>query len=369
VAIHLPGGVVPVITMITVAHAGLAFAAAPAEAVIASVTPHRLRGMGFAMRGVYGAVGGIAGAVLLGLFADTWGERTALTVALPPACLVAGAIIAIASRHIRRDLALVVSELRDDLAEQERRRDPERVVPLLHVAKLDVSYGKLQVLFGVDLDVQPGEILALLGTNGAGKSTLLRAISGLTPPDRGTVRWDGELISFTTAEERVTRGIIQVRGGKGVFPSLTVRENLIAAGYRTIWRRDETAERAGRALELFPRLSERLDQPAGSLSGGEQQMLGIAQALMHEPRLLLIDELSLGLAPVVVHELLDVVAELRAQGITFVIVEQSLNIALAVADRAVFLEKGHVRFTGSATELRERDDLARAVFLGGRGEA
>jgi ABC-type branched-subunit amino acid transport system ATPase component len=174
------------------------------------------------------------------------------------------------------------------------------------------------------------------------------------------------VVTYTTAEERVARGIVQVRGGRGVFPSLTVRENLVAAAYRRIWHRAEVAAKAERALTLFPRLHERLDQPAGSLSGGEQQMLAIAQALMHEPRVLLIDELSLGLAPVVVQELLDVVAELRADGMTFVIVEQSVNIALELADRAVFLEKGHVRFTGPARELLERGDLVRAVFLGGQ---
>jgi ABC-type branched-subunit amino acid transport system ATPase component len=235
---------------------------------------------------------------------------------------------------------------------------------VLGVEGVDFSYGQVQVLFDVHLEVFDGEVLALLGTNGAGKSTLLRVISGLARPDGGTVRFDGKAITAEDPTSRVRRGIVQVCGGKGVFAPLSVRENLAAAAFT--YRRDKArlGRRTAEMLELFPVLGERLEQPAGTLSGGEQQMLAIAKALMLEPRLLMIDELSLGLAPVVVQELLRVVEHFKARGTTMVIVEQSVNVALALADRAVFMEKGEVRFSGPAADLLERDDLVRAVFLG-----
>jgi ABC-type branched-subunit amino acid transport system ATPase component len=239
------------------------------------------------------------------------------------------------------------------------------MAPLLEVRDLDFSYGPLQVLFGVNLEVARGEVLALLGTNGAGKSTLLRAISGLGRVDRGRIVFDGDDITHADPGERVRRGVIQMPGGKAMFPDLTVEENLRAAAYTFIWDRPKVAERIKDALEMFPVLGLRMDQPAATLSGGEQQMLGLASTLLLDPTILLIDELSLGLAPIVVDELLDVVAGLRSTGVTIVIVEQSINVALSVADRAVFMEKGEVRFEGAAAELLGRDDLVRAVFLGG----
>ena len=239
------------------------------------------------------------------------------------------------------------------------------MAPLLEVRDVDFSYGPVQVLFGVDLEVTRGEVLALLGTNGAGKSTLLRAISGLGRVDGGRIVFDGDDITRSEPGERVRRGIVQMPGGKAVFPDLTVAENLQAACYTFIWDRARVAERIARVVELFPVLGERMDQAAATLSGGEQQMLGLATALLLDPQILLIDELSLGLAPIVVEQLLQVVSDLRATGLTIVIVEQSVNVALAVADRAVFMEKGTVRFEGPAADLLERDDLVRAVFLGG----
>jgi len=210
--------------------------------------------------------------------------------------------------------------------------------------------------------------MALLGTNGAGKSTLLRAISGLGVPDRGVVRLNGRTLTYVETELRFRQGIVQLRGGAGVFPELDVADNLrasmIASGAPD---RREHAARVARVVELFPILGERMATAAGDLSGGQQQMLALAMALMHEPELLLIDELSLGLAPLVVQELIAVVGRLRAEGLTIVIVEQSLNVALAVADRAIFLEKGRIRFEGATRELAERDDLVRAVFLGAEG--
>ena len=237
--------------------------------------------------------------------------------------------------------------------------------PYLEVCGIDFSYGPLQVLFGVDLGVARGEVLALLGTNGAGKSTVLRAISGLGPVDRGTVTFDGRDITRVSARDRVRLGIVQMPGGKAVFPDMTVADNLRAAAYTFIWDRAMVARRVDAAVELFPILRERHDQPAGTLSGGEQQMLGLASALVLEPKLLLVDELSLGLAPIVVQQLLEVVEALRDRGVTMVLVEQSVNVALSIAHRAVFMEKGEVRFEGPSAQLLERDDLVRAVFLGG----
>ena len=224
----------------------------------------------------------------------------------------------------------------------------------------------MQILFDVNLEVQRGEVLALLGTNGAGKSTLLRTISGLVIPDRGVVRMNGRTITLTDPEIRVAMGMIQVPGGEGIFPNQTVAENLEVWSWLIEDQRPTRRAARGRARDL-PRARDRLKSRAGSLSGGQQQMLAVSKAVMLEPELLLIDELSLGLAPLVVQELLEVVEGLKATGVTMVIVEQSVNVALAIADRAVFMERGRVRFEGPAADLLDRDDLLRAVFLSGEG--
>ena len=227
---------------------------------------------------------------------------------------------------------------------------------------VDFSYGQLQVLFGVDLEIRTGEVLGLLGTNGAGKSTVLRVLSGLAPPDRGTVELAGVDVTGVPAEDMVGRGLAMVPGGKAMFPDLTVLESL-GVGARLLPRADRPA-RIERELDRFPRLRERCTSLAGSLSGGEQQQLAIAKALLLDPELLCIDELSLGLAPVIVESLLDTVRQVRAAGTTVIVVEQSLNIAASLCDRAVFLEKGTIRFEGPPSELLERGDIARSVFLG-----
>ena len=223
------------------------------------------------------------------------------------------------------------------------------------------------MLFDVSFDVAPGEVVALLGTNGAGKSTLLRAISGLGIPDRGVVRLNGRTITYAEAETRFRVGIVQLRGGAGTFPGLSIGDNLRASLLGIELQPDEIERRINVAIKRFPALHGRLNENAESLSGGQQQMLALAMTLIQEPEVLLIDELSLGLAPVIVQELLGVIEQLKADGQAMVIVEQSLNVALAFADRAVFMEKGQVRFSGPAQELAERGDLARAVFLGGEG--
>jgi branched-chain amino acid transport system ATP-binding protein len=236
--------------------------------------------------------------------------------------------------------------------------------PLLACEGLEVAYGPVQVLFGVDLTIEQGEVVALLGTNGAGKSTLLRAITGLTPSRRGRVAFNGEDITKRDPAAIAKSGVTLMPGGRAVFPGLTVRENLKMAGWLLRDHPEETEAANASALELFPVLSDRIEQKAGLLSGGEQQMLALAQVLLGKPQLLLIDELSLGLAPIVVGELLRVVTSLKEQGMTIVIVEQSVNVALELAERAVFMEKGEVRFEGPAEGLVERGDLLRSVFIG-----
>jgi ABC-type branched-subunit amino acid transport system ATPase component/predicted MFS family arabinose efflux permease len=335
--------------------------------VLQAVVPYRLRGLGSALGAIYiFFVGATGGALLAALFTNAFGPRAAVLLLIIPSSIIGGALILRSATFIRHDLSLIVAELQEDLAEQERRSQDTGSVPVLQVRDLDFSYGPVQILFGVDLEVRRGEVLALLGTNGAGKSTLLRVVAGLGTPARGVVRLNGRTVTFVSPERRAALGIRLLIGGRGVFPTMTVRENLEVGAFT--YRRDpaDVRQRIDRSLDLFPVLRDRLDTPAGALSGGQQQMLALARTLLHDPEVLIIDELSLGLAPAVVEHLLAVIGRLKADGMTIVLVEQSLNVALAIADRAVFLEKGRVRFEGPAAELAERDDLARAVFLGGQ---
>jgi ABC-type branched-subunit amino acid transport system ATPase component len=238
------------------------------------------------------------------------------------------------------------------------------VDPLVSMQDVEFSYGQLQVLFGVSVHVQPGEALALLGTNGAGKSTLLKVLCGLERASSGSVSLRGEDITGTPAEELPRRGLVLISGGRSVFPDMTVAENLEMQAFTVRKRKAWVAERTAHVLQLFPRLGERLGQAAGVLSGGEQQQLALAKALLLDPAVLCIDELSLGLAPIVVQGLIELVREVHQTGVTIVLVEQSLNIAAALCERAVFMEKGQVRFEGPTRELLDNDDIARAVFLG-----
>lgn len=233
----------------------------------------------------------------------------------------------------------------------------------LAVEDVEFSYGPVQVLFGVSLTVHRGEALALLGTNGAGKSTLLRVIAGLARPTHGVVTLEGEQITGLPPHELPRRGMVLVPGGKAVFPDLTVDENLAVGAHLLRGSATLIETRIEHLVDVFPALGSRRGTQAGRLSGGEQQQLALAKALLLEPRILLIDELSLGLAPGVVETLLDAVRRCHALGTTIVLVEQSLNIAAAVCPRAIFLEKGAVRFEGVTSDLLERDDLARAVFF------
>jgi ABC-type branched-subunit amino acid transport system ATPase component len=238
----------------------------------------------------------------------------------------------------------------------------------LRCEAIDVFYGRVQTLYGVDFEVRENEIVALLGVNGAGKSTLLKAISGILPVPRGRISHLGERIDGLPSHRIVERGIVQVPGGRGAFPGLTIGENLRLAGAVL---RDKALARSeiDRVLELFPWLAERRNQYAGTLSGGQQQQLLLARAFVARPKIIMIDELSLGLAPIIVEQLLDVVREMNRQGVCIVIVEQHVDLALEFADRAYFLEKGEVRFSGPSAELRDRGDLLRSVFLATAQEA
>ena len=227
----------------------------------------------------------------------------------------------------------------------------------LEVRDLNFAYGFQQVLFGVSLTVMEGEIAALLGTNGAGKSTILRAVAGLDPPVGGHIRLFGDDTTYRDAEDAVRRGAALLAGGRMTFPSLTVDENLRVGAYTL--RNTAVDEVYGR----FPVLASRRQQRAGTLSGGEQQMLALGRVLLTKPRLLLVDELTLGLAPKVVEHLIETVRDINAQGTTVLLVEQSVNLALTLAAHSFFLERGEVRFDGPTEELLQRDDLLRPVFL------
>ena len=334
--------------------------------IVSAVVPYRLRTQGFAMVGVYVFLSGaFLGAVLAGLMTDAWGVRTGLSLLCIPSAVIGGALLASGAAHIRGDIGLVMEELEEERAEAGRVREPEAADHVLQVRNLDFSYGSVQVLFGVDLDVRRGEVLALLGTNGAGKSTLLRCICGLGIPSRGVVRLHGHAITYAEPETRVGLGVVMMPGGNALWEPLSVEDNLRLGAFTLRNDPGERQRRLDRVLELFPELHPLLGQAAGTLSGGQKQMVALAKAMLLEPEVLLVDELSLGLSPIAAQQVLAKVEQLRDEGLTIVIVEQSVNVALSIADRAVFMEKGQVRFDGPAGELLERGDLLRAVFLGG----
>jgi ABC-type branched-subunit amino acid transport system ATPase component/predicted MFS family arabinose efflux permease len=331
-------------------------------AIVPSVTPYRLRSRGSALIGMYIFLfGGFFGAVLTGALSDLIGRRGAIAVVVIPSTLLGGALIAYGARFIRGDISRCTEELLEEKEEAERLAGGGGQ-PAIQVRNLDFAYDNVQVLFDINFDVQPGETLALLGTNGAGKSTLLRVISGLGVANRGAVRLNGRTITYADPEVRASIGIVQLMGGNAIFRGLSVDENLRMAG--ALIDRANLEDRVAALYRRFPALGERCRADASELSGGQQQMLAFAMALVHDPEVLIIDELTLGLAPIMVHEILEIVRDLQGRGMTLIVVEQSLNVALSIADRAVFMEKGQIRFDGAARELAERDDLARAVFLG-----
>jgi|FaiFalDrversion3_1042247.scaffolds.fasta_scaffold00970_2 branched-chain amino acid transport system ATP-binding protein len=236
--------------------------------------------------------------------------------------------------------------------------------PLLSVQGLRAAYGRIQALQGVDLEVWPGEVVAVIGPNGAGKTTLLRVVAGLMAPLAGKVLLDGRAVAGRPAEEMVRLGVALVPEGRQVFYALSVWDNLLLGAYHR--RRGADLRRdLQEVFQLFPALAERRRQPAGTLSGGEQQMLAIGRALMARPRLLMLDEPSLGLAPKVVRDVMARLAELRQRGVTILVAEQHARAALAVADRAYVLERGRIVLSGSRERLQE-EPAVKAAYLGRR---
>jgi branched-chain amino acid transport system ATP-binding protein len=235
-------------------------------------------------------------------------------------------------------------------------------VALLDIDRIDVHYGGIHALRGVSLKVDEGEIVTLIGANGAGKTTTLRAISGLVKPSHGKVKFDNQVITGVSAHEIVGRGLVMAPEGRGIFSNMTVEENLEMGAFL---RRDRPAIAKDKehALSLFPRLKERLAQSAGTLSGGEQQMLAIARSLLSRPKLLLLDEPSLGLAPQIVALIFKIVKTIAAEGTTILLVEQNAHMALGVASRAYVLEVGQIVLDGPAKQLAS-DDKIRKAYLG-----
>ena len=234
---------------------------------------------------------------------------------------------------------------------------------MLKIENLEVAYGNIKAIKGISLEVNQGEIVTLIGSNGAGKSTTLRAISGILKPRTGSITFNGERIDGVEGHEIVAKGICQSPEGRRIFPKMTVDENLdLGAFLRN--DKQEIANDRQRVLELFPKLQERIDQKAGTMSGGEQQMLAVGRALMGSPKLLLLDEPSMGLAPVLVEMIFETIVRINKQGTTILLVEQNALAALNVADRAYVLESGSIKMSGNAKDLISNDEVTKA-YLGG----
>ena len=336
----------------------------PASSVVyTQVIPPSIRTQGLQAFGLTALPGFLFGGVLYNAVFTSSGFPAVFLMSIPFG--VIGALVYMsASGFFELDMR---SAFAASVANEEWRRAKRSGRGKLLVCRdVEVAYGSVQVLFGVDFDVEEGEIIALLGTNGAGKSTLLRAISGITEATGGAIVFDGRDITHMPPHEIAARNVISMPGGRGVFPGMTVRDNLLLGN----WLNDDPAEVKARMAEvfrIFPRLQERADTNAGDLSGGEQQQLSLAQAFLCKPKLLMIDELSLGLAPAIVGELLEIVRRIRDTGVTIIVVEQSVNVALTIAEKAIFMEKGEVKFFGNTADLLSRPDVLRAVYVKGTG--
>jgi ABC-type branched-subunit amino acid transport system ATPase component/MFS family permease len=350
------------VALLCVAFAGLALAQTAMTLVLMEVVEPAARVHAAALAGMASAgVGGVLGLLVTVGVAQDVGVQGALTALAIPAL---GGAFAMRSAADSASGDVAATEARQaEEADVREARAAGRTAPLLAAHGILVRYGHRRAVDGVDLDIAEGELLALLGTNGAGKSTLLRVLSGITAPDAGTVRLDGRDITLLDTERRGRLGIGHVAFGAAVFDTLRVDESLRLAAHSLGLRNGEAIDAVDWALARFPRLDDRRSSRGAALSGGERQMLALAQMLLRRPRLLLADELSIGLAPGIVDNLLDVVRDAHSRGTTVVVVEQSVDLALELATRAVFLERGRIRFDGPPEALRSRDDLLRPVFI------
>ncbi len=364
----------------------LVAAVPPINAARADVLHPSLRGRGTSLDAVVQALTGAASPIIVGVLADAFSLRTAFLITLPAIGIAGFVNLAFSLRTYTRD----ERRMRDGLVEEAAaagRAIPADVVAaedatvvvregskvmvgraddeaILRVEDLDFSYGSIQVLFDVNLAIERGGCHALVGRNGVGKTTLLNNLAGILEPQRGRVVFDGIDITGVPPEQRVRLGITLMAGGQSTFPGLTVADNLWLGAYPYSDDKGLYEERLASVLEVFPPLRDRLSQLGGTLSGGEQQMMALGRALIAGPRLLLVDELSIGLAPMVTQQLLAVVRRIRDLGTTVLIVEQSVPIALDVADRVLFMEKGVVRDMGPAADLGDGDVLVQLMMSG-----
>ena len=341
--------------------ASLALLAPAIFAALSLAIPPRARATGFSVASLW-IIPGLFVLPVIGWVADRISIRVGMLVMIP--LFVIGSLI---QRSIGNVITGDIAQVWQSAAARsevlfDRRQGHAK---LLLLRGVHAGYQHRMVLQGIDLELQEGEVVALLGTNGAGKSTLLKAISGVVEAERGAVIFDGRDITHTPPHEIARLGIVQMPGGAGVFGSLTVAENLELSGWTHRRDRDSVAAATEEVLAMFPILRERMGEAAVNLSGGQQQMLALAMSFIMRPRVLLVDELSLGLAPVVVGQMLPVIERLSQEGVTVVLVEQSVNVALTVAQRAYFLERGEIRFSGPTAELLNRPDILRSVFLSG----
>ena len=341
--------------------AGLGVAIVTVGVLIVDVVPPSDRVAALGLAGALAVFWGLSASVVADAARSAWGPGAVMAL-LGLAAVAAAGVVLTGRDGVPDDVLGVVleAEERQRTVAQRQSGHPSSALAVSHVS---FSYGTQPVLFDVSLRVEEGEIVALLGTNGAGKSTLLRLVAGLDHPHRGSVGVFGDDTTYVEAEQVLNLGVALLSGGRMTFPSLSVAEN-IRVGAQTRYRDSASWRRAEEEVyAIFPSLGSQRGLRAGSLSGGQQQMLALGRVLLLRPRLLLLDELTLGLAPMVVEQLLATVRRLNTDGASILLVEQSANLALSLAPRALFLERGAVRFDGPADELLTRDELLRPVFI------
>jgi ABC-type branched-subunit amino acid transport system ATPase component/MFS family permease len=359
----------PNVPLAFVGNAGIVAAlAVVGPGVLASLSiaiPPRVRAVGFSIGALF-VLPGLLVLPVVGAVGDAIGFRYGLLI-LVPVFVVGGLIVSSAGSLIAGDVRDVWTSMRartQMLMDRQAGR-----LPLLAVRELNVGYDGVVVLADMAIEVDEGEIVALVGTNGAGKSTLLRAIGGVVEADHGAIVFDGRDITHLPPDEIARLGVAQVPGGEGIFPNLRVEDNLRVAAWQGRRRGERDADMIDEALAAFPTLASRRDERAANLSGGQQQMLALAMATITRPKLFLIDELSLGLSPIVVEQLLRAIEAMRRAGTAILLVEQSMNVAVAVADRVYVMETGVVRFSGPAAELATHPELLWSVYLEKASEA